>query len=93
MSQSSIVKSLTGSIGTPMSLTNRALAQVATEEITGAVGTTVKLAHTASSVATVVKNGTHLRPSTDFTIRGNTLTLTVAAIAGDWFHLLYWFTS
>lgn len=91
MSQTSIVHALTGGMPSDLNPNTRRLAQVATEEITGAVGTALTLAHPVASVVLASKNGSVLG-SADYSVQGRTVTLGVAAVAGDVFVLLYYFT-
>lgn len=64
----------------------RALAQMERVRLTGQTGTSVALGLTMrAGLEQVFKNGALLDPSADYTIAGATLTLTVAAVAGDVF--------
>lgn len=64
----------------------RALAQMTRVRLTGQTGTTVTVGLTiVAGLEQVFKNGSLLDPSSEYTISGATLTLTVAAVAGDVF--------
>ena len=64
----------------------RALAQMTRVRLTGQTGTSLTLGLTLrAGLEQVFKNGALLDPGTAYTITGATLTLTVAAVAGDVF--------
>ena len=78
----------------PASQNERALGNVNVERQTGAVGGTLTLSGTAvDGLALVWKNGTLLDPSGGASVSGNTVTLGVAAIAGDVFVIWYYARS
>ena len=70
----------------------KSLAQVHRERQTGLTTTAITLEERAvEGTELVFKNRLLLDPSGDYTIEGNAITLTVAAVAGDVFVCWYWF--
>ena len=64
----------------------RQLAQLHRQTTTGVTGTSVTLEEWyIDGTETVHKNGVLLTPATDYTLSGTTMTLGVAAVAGDVF--------
>jgi len=92
MAETHTVHALTGGMPASLNPNDRRLSQVLTEEITGAVGTAITLAHRMAAVVLLAKNG-QVQPSSAYTITGDTLSLTVAAVATDVFLLFGFFTT
>jgi hypothetical protein len=69
-----------------------ALARFRTETITGQTTVTLTLSDLPNEETVLLfKNRLALTPTTDFTVAGVTITLTVAAVAGDVFVAYYHF--
>lgn len=90
MSVTSTVSTLTLPT-TPASANERAVSAFTVERQTGATTASLTLGGTAvDGLALVWKNGTLLDPSVAAIVSGTTVTLSVAAIAGDVFVIQYY---